>query len=416
MTKQSMPKKIGRYRIQAELGQGAMGVVYKAEDRALARSVALKTIHENLSRDEAYQKRFFAEARAAAALSHPGIIVVYDIGLDAKSGRLFMALEFLRGRPLDTVLASGGRLEWPRAVALTQQLAEALHHAHSHGIVHRDVKPSNVMVLPSGEPKIMDFGIAKLPASQLTQAGQVFGSPAYMSPERVAQQPVDRRADVFSLGAVLYELLTGQRAFSGPNIPTIIRRLVNENPVPPSRVVTGCPPALDAVVARSLAKSPDARYDTADALALDLRAVLKNRTVESVTQSPGAEAPDPGAKGRGTVLAGEAAALPPGKSVSLGVLSGPSKGRVERVDRPCVLIGRAGADGGAQIEIPDLEMSGAHAVLECYGDRIVLRDVGSTNGTYVDDERIELHDLKNGEEFRSGRTRFKLMVAPSDTR
>ncbi len=216
---------------------------------------------------------------------------------------------------------------------------------------------------------------------------------------------------------MLHELLTGRRAFGGPNIPTILQRLAKENPEPPSRVAPGCPPALDAIVARALAKSTAARYETADALAVDLRAVLENRTVEAKPRGSTSLSPAPATgKGRGTVKAGKAAALPKGKSVSLKILSGPNENSVAQVDRPRILIGRAGADAGAQIEIPDVEMSGAHAVLECYGDRFVLSDVGSTNGTFVGNDRIQLRDLENGEEFRTGRTRFKLVVAPGKPR
>jgi len=200
-----------------------MGVVYEAHDSALGRRVALKTIrlaHE-LPPDERqrFEKRFLAEARAAAGLSHPGLVVVHDVGRDAASEMLFIALEYLEGRTLAEEMAGGAPLEWRRALRIAAQLAEALHHAHALGIVHRDVKPANVMMLSSGQPKVMDFGIAKLPASQLTSTGQLFGTPLYMSPEQAQGEAVDARSDLFSLGGVLYEMLTGRRCFDAPSLP-----------------------------------------------------------------------------------------------------------------------------------------------------------------------------------------------------
>ena len=183
-----------------------MGVVYRAYDRDLGRDVALKVIRSTVEGADAqsYERRFLNEARAAARLSHPAIVVVHDVGRDTATGALFMALELLRGRTLDAILGEDGPRPWPEALRLVERVAEGLHHAHEHGIVHRDVKPANIMVLASGEPKVMDFGIAKVEASQLTAAGQLFGTPLYMSPEQAQARPVDARSDLFSLGSVLY--------------------------------------------------------------------------------------------------------------------------------------------------------------------------------------------------------------------
>jgi eukaryotic-like serine/threonine-protein kinase len=290
------PRTLGRYEIVRELGRGMMGRVFEATDPALGRRVALKTIrlaYEVPAGERAsFEKRFLAEARAAAALQHPGIVVVHDVGRDEATGTLFIALERLPGRTLAEETADGRPMEWTRALQITRQLAEALHHAHGQGIVHRDIKPANVMLLPSGAAKLMDFGIAKLPASQLTVAGEFFGTPSYMSPEQAGGAAVDARSDLFSLGCVAYQLLTGRRAFDGPSLPAILLRVMKEEPPAPSRVVRGLPPAVDAVVGRAMAKDLAARYPDGRALAEDVEDALAGRPLRHASARP---APPPGA-------------------------------------------------------------------------------------------------------------------------
>ncbi len=258
-----------------------MGVVYEAQDPVLHRRVALKAVQLAFSipadSREHYERRFLSEARAAAALSHPGIVVVHDIGRDEPSGTPFIALEYLEGRTLEEMTAGGERLDWQQALSTTARAAEALHHAHQSGIVHRDIKPANIMLMPSGQPKIMDFGIARLPASQLTVAGDLFGTPSYMSPEQAAGQSVDARSDIFSLGCVLYQLLTGRRSFDGPTLPAILLHVREEEPDPPSKWVEGLPPEVDAVVGRAMAKDLDQRYPDARSFAEDLDDVVGGR-------------------------------------------------------------------------------------------------------------------------------------------
>ena len=184
-----IPARVGRYEIVRELGRGAMGVVYEAQDPALGRTIALKTIHPGIAGKqdrEAFETRFFTEARIAARLQHPGIVVVHDVGRDADGGALFIALEHLKGKTLAELTDGGRGLAWREAARIVAQVARALHHAHGHGIVHRDMKPANVMVLESGETKIMDFGIAKIEASlhHLTSPGEFLGTPLYMAPEQ----------------------------------------------------------------------------------------------------------------------------------------------------------------------------------------------------------------------------------------
>ena len=268
------PAQLGRYKITSELGRGAMGIVYKGEDPALDRTVALKTII--LSDDAAgrsdYQARFFVEAKAAGRLSHPQIITVYDFGQEGEIA--YMAMEFLKGTELRTRMKDG-TISVPEAVHIAEQVAEGLGYAHEHGVVHRDIKPSNIMLLPHDQVKIMDFGIARMRASdQKTSTGLVLGTPKYMSPEQVSGTPVDHRSDIFSLGVVLYEMLTHTKLFSGEDTPQIFHNVINFQPPAPSRVNPEVPPMLDFVVERALKKDPAVRYQDAFELAGDLHSAL----------------------------------------------------------------------------------------------------------------------------------------------
>jgi eukaryotic-like serine/threonine-protein kinase len=426
-SQQPPPQRIGRYEIQRELGRGSMGVVYQAKDTVLQRNVALKTISLRFAVSDSdrrtFEARFLQEARAAATLAHPGIVVVYDVGVDPETGTPYMALEFLRGKTLESVLAAGQPLDWRQALRTVARVAEALEHAHAHGIVHRDIKPANIMVLASGEPKIMDFGVAKVDTVQLTTGGRVLGTPHYMSPEQAGGQRLDGRSDVFALGAVLYELLTGKKAFPGPTTPEVLRRLLHEDPVPPSTMSPGLPAAVDGVAARALAKQTAARYASGKALAEDIEDILAERPPRHLGAAPSAkpiappEVQEP-LVGQGTVRAGAGSgvfALPPGKRVSLAILSGTRQGEVFVLARPTALIGRSGGRAGADIELADPETSRAHAVVECHGSRIVVRDLGSTNGTYVEDERVEEEaTLEDQGEFRVGNTRIMLVVSDAE--
>ena len=271
---------IGRYEILREIGRGAMGVVYEARDPALDRTVALKVIQPSAEGEAArvFEERFLAEARIAAALQHPGIVVVHDVGRDPATGTLFIALELLRGQTLAD-LAAAGPLDWRTTLHLVAQVARALHHAHRQGVVHRDVKPANVMVLPSGEVKVMDFGIARLESARprLTTRGEFIGTPLYTAPEQAKTEDVDGRADIFSLASVAYTLLTGHAAFMAPTIPGIVHRVVYEEPHPPSRLVRGLPADVERVLARALAKDPERRYPTAEAFAEDVEDLLAGK-------------------------------------------------------------------------------------------------------------------------------------------
>ncbi len=264
--------KIGRYEILSALGQGAMGVVYRATDPLLERTVAIKTISLELSRDEfdEFERRFYREASSAGRLNHPNIVTIHDVGNNDDIA--YMAMEFLEGNELRDILDVGGLMAPERVTAIASQVADGLAFAHAHGVVHRDIKPSNIMILKNGVVKITDFGIALIPSSSRTMAGMVLGSPKYMSPEQVVGQDVDGRSDIFSLGVVLYEMLTGKPPFSGDNISAIMFRILNEMPPPPGDLRPELPKAFNDIVARALAKHPDDRYQDAGEMAQDLRA------------------------------------------------------------------------------------------------------------------------------------------------
>jgi Protein kinase domain len=283
-----LPRAIGRYQVRAVIGRGMMGVVYDAFDPDLGRPVALKSVQLTFATSPEqqleYDLRFLSEARAAAGIAHPAVVVVHDVGRDPATGRPFIAFERLQGRALDEEVARGGPLAGTRAAAIAAQVARGLHVAHGLGIVHRDVKPANIMLLPNGQPKVMDFGIAKLPASELTSTGQFMGTPAFVSPEQLAGTTVDGRSDVFSLGGVLYFMLTGRVAFDGGSIPATLQRVTFEEPPAPSSLLPALTPDLDAVVALALAKNPADRYADAQAFAEDLEDVAAGRAPRHLGQ------------------------------------------------------------------------------------------------------------------------------------
>jgi eukaryotic-like serine/threonine-protein kinase len=261
---------LGRYRIVRELGRGAMGIVHLAQDEALQRPVALKTLVLPDAPQEAreLEARFRQEAKAAGALNHPNTITVYDFGREGN--RLYIALELLEGVELRERLQHGP-LPLDEALDIAAQVASGLAAAHARGVVHRDVKPANIMVLPGGLAKIMDFGIARVQASELrTATGTMLGSPRYMSPEQVGGHPVDHRSDIFSLGSVLYEMVTGRPPFEGANLGVLLGAIQHGATVPPTQVQPGLPASVELVIVRALQKNPEVRYQDAAEMARDL--------------------------------------------------------------------------------------------------------------------------------------------------
>ncbi len=340
----------GRYEVVRPIGRGAMGVVYLARDPQLERTVALKTVWwpDHRGDDERLRAelraRFLREARAAAQFVHPNIVTIFDVGEDGEV--TFIAMEYIAGRTLAELLTDdgppgpprpgesageapggGGRagglagapMDWMRAVAIAAQVADALGYAHAKGIVHRDIKPANLLVTPEGLVKVADFGIARVANSTLTQEATVLGTPAYMSPEQISGRPVDGRADLFSLGVVLFEMVTGRRPFEGPDLTSLACQILQAPHPPLASLCRGLPRGLELVCARALAKDPADRYRTAAEMAADLRALAAGRppagapveaTLAGAAQVAAADAPGFAAAQAGTGAVQPAARLP----------------------------------------------------------------------------------------------------------
>ncbi len=264
-------EKIGRYEIVGQLGKGAMGIVYKATDPTIGRTVALKTMRLDVQGPESSEllARFRNEARLAGVLNHPNIVTIYDAG--EINGLFYMAMEYIEGKTLYQLMLQEHALTLERVLDLSRQICAGLDAASAQRVVHRDIKPANIMILPSGVVKIMDFGIAKAGGS-MTSTGEVLGTPNYMSPEQVKGKPLDGRSDLFSFGVILYEMVTGEKPFGGDNITTIIYKIVNEEPIPPRELNPEIHPGLNRVILKALAKTPQDRFQ----MGADLVYALEN--------------------------------------------------------------------------------------------------------------------------------------------
>lgn len=274
LDKLDLPKTIGRYQVLRLLGSGAMGSVVLAEDPRIKRKVAIKLMKLDAVRTEADQREYLArfqrEAEVSGLLNHPGIVAIYDVGEEEGHGP-FLAMEFVPGKPLDSLIKAGPGLTTKEKLRITVALAEALDHAHAKGIVHRDVKPGNVMVGEDGRPKLMDFGIAKREDASLTQTGTFLGTPSYASPEQIKEGTVDSRSDIFSFGVLVFELMSGQSPFPGASINTILYRIVNEPPIEVQPPVLGVlPEGWRRAIGKVLSKRPEDRHATCTAFARDL--------------------------------------------------------------------------------------------------------------------------------------------------
>gem|GEM_PF-1280226 len=274
----SVPPKIGKYAIKRVLGRGSMGVVYLAKDPTIDRAVALKTIvlpqgiEEEKIRE--YRARFLREARAAGRLNHPSIVTIYEADDGSRKGIPFIAMEYVEGLPWNFKVRQGIKQDPDAVLPLIREIASALNYAHREGIIHRDIKPANIVQTPAGHVKLMDFGIAKVPTSELTQEGQFLGTPAYMSPEQVTGKPLDGRTDLFSLGTVLYELLTCKKPFPGDDVTIVGYRICKEEPKPLIGEVPDIAPEVNQIIGHLLAKKPEDRYETAGQLVEDIDAYM----------------------------------------------------------------------------------------------------------------------------------------------
>ncbi len=271
----------GRYMIVRKLGAGGMADVYLAEDQELGRRVAIKILNDRHANDDQFIERFRREAKNAAALNHPNIVSIYDRG--EAEDTYYIAMEYLDGRTLKELVVGRGPAPVNVAVEYARQILSALRFAHRHGIVHRDIKPHNVLVDREGRVKVTDFGIARAGTSQMTEAGSIVGTAQYLSPEQARGTEVDQRSDLYSLGVVLYELLTGQTPFDGDTPVEIAMKHLSATPRPPSQIRRDVPRDLDMVVMRALAKDPATRYQSAEEMEADLERVLRGAPVAAAT-------------------------------------------------------------------------------------------------------------------------------------
>jgi serine/threonine protein kinase len=276
-------RKIGRYEILQQLGQGSMGTVYKAWDPLMGRDVAIKTIPIDGPQSAEVRTRFLQEAKAAGKLAHPGIVTVFDVC--EHEGMPFLVMEYVEGHTLQSLIQNKVRLDLDSVCDLGIQLAEALDYAHRNGVIHRDVKPANILLTKKNRTKITDFGVAKLIESPLTSTGLLLGTPAFMAPEQFTGQSIDGRADLFAVAVVIYCLATGDRPFTGDSVLSVQYKVVEMTPVPPSRLNPAIDPTLEAVILRGIEKDPSRRYQSGKELADDLRATRAGRLVQVGTRS-----------------------------------------------------------------------------------------------------------------------------------
>jgi eukaryotic-like serine/threonine-protein kinase len=362
-----------RYRIDARIGRGGMGEVYRAYDPVLDRTVAIKCILPQFAPDAAFMNRFRREARAAARLNDSNIVAVYDSRLDADPP--YMVMEYVEGRTIADFLSTGRHVNPFQATELTQRVATALSAAHVRGIIHRDIKPLNIMITREGVVKVMDFGIARLEIDQtVPDPSHPIGSVLYMSPEQARGQPVDSRSDIYSLGCTYHELLTGRPPFTADDTESILYMHVHEPPVAPSRRDANVPKSVDAIVLRCLAKEPGDRYPTANDLVFDLE------------------------RARGT--------FPREKRIEPRARLVLNEKGYERVV-PLAPVGftTIGRGPHCNVWLSDAYVSSLHAHIGFIGESWVIADLGSTNGTALNGRRVGSEDtsLKNGDKITVGR-------------
>ncbi len=368
-------KSFDDFELLAIIGQGGMGVVYKARQKSLDRVVALKMLLGEPAGASGWNERFLTEARAVAALSHPNIVGIHQVG-QCSAGRYF-AMEHIEGPSLEAVLAKG-LIPVRAAATLMTKVAEAVHYAHGKGIVHRDLKPANILIDKVRGPVVMDFGIAKMlgKGPGTTQEGTIMGTPSYMAPEQASEgaDPIGPYTDVYSLGAILYRALTGRPPYVGSTALSTILKVISPEPPPAIQTLrTEVPAELERICLRCLRKPPAERYPSAKALADDLRSFLK------ATPAP----------------------LPFAQPVALPrlVLVVQETGHEVRITRPTTVIGRVTT---CDVALRANDVSKRHCQIVLTGDQVIVEDLGSSNGTFINGQRIQRGELKNGDELRVG--------------
>jgi serine/threonine protein kinase len=391
--------KIGRYQILSEVGRGGMGIVYKAWDPVIERIMALKTFdltEASGSRvPEDYRKRFLNELKASGKLSHPNIVTVYDAGEDPESGRLFIAMEFLTGTPLDKRLRTSGPLKWDSLLIIALQLGEALEFAHKYGVIHCDIKPANIILTVHDRVKVLDFGVARLVGVQGPLGKKTYLSAPYASPEQIQKKKMDQRSDIYSLGIVLYESITGRRPFPGEDVKTIFKNMLRSEPERPSRVRPGGPVEWDEIVLKMLDKDPDRRFQGADELLESLR-----RLRDAVERLPRVQA---GRQNDDTLQIQRL----PSKNMRITIVQGAEEGKSFPIAKEVITIGKRECD----INLEDALVSGRHCQLEVFGNKFFIRDLDSKNGTSIGDRRIRLEEIKENQAFQVGKTVFHLSAS-----
>jgi predicted Ser/Thr protein kinase len=391
------PNKAGRYEIMGELGRGAMGVVYKAMDPVIGRTVAVKTIRlsaegSGLSRPEMLQ-RFQTEARAAGLLTHPNIVVVYDAG--EEDGLYYITMELVEGKSLQALLESGQRFPLSRVLRILEQTCSALQFAHERNVVHRDIKPANLMMTADDTVKVTDFGTAKiLQFGSTQQTAHVMGTPSYMSPEQVKGKAVDGRSDIFSLGVMFYEMMTGEKPFPGQNITTVIYKIVNEEPQAPRQIDPSIHPGIDAVILKALTKDPNARYQSCYEMLEDLRnyrlvggstdstMVLSAAPAAGANRAPRAAAPPPRASAPKALAPAQPLRLHPATSPAspAGPVQAPAVHRtapVEPLQKPKSMLGTM----LAALFLLGVIIFGGYRVRPFFEDLMQRREAQRANGT-----------------------------------
>jgi serine/threonine protein kinase len=388
-----------------ELGRGGMGVVYKARQKSLDRLVAVKLLRGDHFANPALQARFLAEARAAAGLSHPNIVSIYQVG-QCRAGQYF-AMEFIDGQDLEQLTARDGRarpmpVSW--AVSVLIPVAQAVAFAHSRGIVHRDLKPANVMIDVHKRPLVLDFGVAKVlgRSTGLTAHGAILGTPAYMAPEQAGDDPekVGPHSDVYSLGAILYRLLTGRPTYTSQSpLLTLLQVIAPEMPAPVRQLRPEVPEGLEQVVMKCLAKSPAQRYPSAKAVALALAQELTRLRAPPAAPAPAPEAP----------AAARERLAPQAPEITLVV---EKTGKQIRLKKAVTMLGRS-AD--CEVRFKAADISKQHCRITTRDGAAVVEDLCSANGTFVNGQAIRSAVLKDGDVLRVGNHCFKVRLLKSET-